>query len=87
MLDQQLTDIQRTLDDLFANKLIPFRLVARAITEDYLGEVTVHFHDSRLRSVTVSALGGDSLAPQVRAAVLQRLGRKQELSANASVRN
>ena len=87
MLDEQLPEIQRALDDLFANKLIPFRLVARKITEEYLGEVTVYFHDSRLRSVTVGALTGDSLAPQVRAAVLQRLGRKQEFSANAGVRS
>lgn len=87
MLERHIIDVQRALDDLFANKLVPFRLVARTITEDYLGEVTVHFHDSRLRSVTVGALSGDSLAPQVRSAVLQRLGRKQEFSANASVRS
>lgn len=84
MLDQHLIDIQRALDDLFANRLIPFRLVARKITEEYQGEVTVHFYDSRFRSVTVGALNGDSLAPQVRAAVLQRLARKRESSASAN---
>jgi len=87
MLDQHLIEIQRTLDELFADKLLPFRLVARKITEEYLEEVTVHFYDSRLRSVTVGALKGDSLAPQVRAAVLQRLSRKHESSTSTNASN
>jgi hypothetical protein len=70
MLDRHKIDIQHTLDDLFGSKLIPFKLVARKITEEYLGEFTIHFYDSRLRSVLVRAFKGDSFAPQVRAAVL-----------------
>lgn len=83
MLHRHKTDIQRALDDLFANKLIPFRLVARKITEEYLGEFTIHFHDSRLRSVVVKAFKGDSFAPQVRAAVLKQFSGKHESSTNA----
>ncbi|HEV7744803.1 MAG TPA: hypothetical protein VGO56_07385 [Pyrinomonadaceae bacterium] len=87
MLDRHKTDIQCALDDLFHNKLIPFRLVARKITEEYLGEITIRFHDSRLHSVIVGVSKGDSFAPKVRAAVLKRLGGKRESSPNANVRN
>ncbi|HEV7681648.1 MAG TPA: hypothetical protein VGO68_05970 [Pyrinomonadaceae bacterium] len=87
MLDRHKIDIQHALDDLFHNKLIPFKLVARKITEEYLGEFTIHFYDSRLHSVIVGAVKGISFAPQVRAAVLKRLGGRRQSSTHANVRN
>lgn len=76
MLDQYRIDTQRALDELFGDRLIPFRLVARKITEESPGEFTIHFYDSRLRSVVVGVFEGPAFGSQVRSAVLQRLGGK-----------
>src|ERR1700682_1125124 len=42
---------QETLDELFAQHLIPFKLSARVVESLGLEEYIVRFHDSRLRSV------------------------------------
>ena len=45
---------QETLDELFVESLIPFRLSARNVESLGMEEYIVRFHDSRLRSVDVS---------------------------------
>ena len=66
---------QQTLDELFAERLIPFALSARVV--DWLGleEYIVRFHDARLHSVDVSCPEGQSFKEMVRVAVLDRVSR------------
>ena len=66
---------QETLDELFTESLIPFKLSARAVEAIGLREYIVRFHDSRLRSVDVSWQEGLSFKEVVRAAVLDRVKR------------
>ena len=66
---------QQTLDELFAERLIPFALSARVVDSVGLEEYIVRFHDSRLHSVDVSCPEGRSFKEMVRAAVLDRVSR------------
>ncbi len=66
---------QQTLDELFAQRLIPFALSARAVESLGLEEYIVRFHDARLHSVDVSWPEGRSFEEMVRAAVLDRVSR------------
>lgn len=51
---------QQTLDELFAERLIPFALSAWVVDSVGLEEYIVRFHDSRLHSVDVSCPEGRS---------------------------
>ena len=73
MLRKYQADSQQALDKLFNDKLIPFKLVAEKVTDERHGEFTVHFYDSRLRSVSIVLKQGASFMDQTRAAVLSRL--------------
>lgn len=66
---------QQTLDKLFVERLIPFKLSAHVV--DSLGreEYIVRFHDARLHSVDVSCPEGRPFEEMVRAAVLDRVSR------------
>lgn len=66
---------QQTLDELFVERLIPFKLSAHVV--DSLGreEYIVRFHDARLHSVDVSCPEGHPFKEMVRAAVLDRVSR------------
>ena len=66
---------QQTLDELFAERLIPFALSARGVDSVGLEEYIVRFHDSRLHSIDVSCPEGRSFKEMVRAAVLDRVSR------------
>ena len=66
---------QQTLDELFAESLIPFKLSAEVIESLGCEEYIVRFHDSRLRSVDVSWHQGQSFKELVRTAVLARVSR------------
>lgn len=66
---------QQSLDELFAERLIPFALSARVVDSVGLEEYIVRFHDSRLHSVDVSCPEGRSFKEMVRAAVLDRVSR------------
>ena len=66
---------QQTLDELFAESLIPFKLSAWAIESLGSEEYIVRFHDSRLCSVDVSWHQGQSFKELVRVAVLDRVSR------------
>jgi hypothetical protein len=80
--DDMTTDInamrlgaQQTLDELFAESLIPFRLSAYVV--DSLGsqEYIIRFHDSRLRSIDISWQRGQTFKSVFRTAVLARVAR------------
>jgi hypothetical protein len=66
---------QQTLDELFAESLIPFALSARVV--DWLGleEYILRFSDARLQAVDVSCPEGQSFKDKVRTAVLDRVSR------------
>lgn len=66
---------QQTLDELFAERLIPFKLSAHVVDSLGLEEYIVRFHDARLHSVDVSCPPGGSFKEMVRAAVLERVSR------------
>ena len=73
MLRKYQADSQQVLDDLFKEKLIPFKLVAQKVAEEGPGEFRILFYDSRMHSVVVEVENNHSIKDQVRAAVLLRL--------------
>jgi hypothetical protein len=65
-------EAQQVLDELWREKLIPLALKVGKITKT-VGEYTIHFHDSRLRTAPVPSTEGHSFRDLVRAAVLERV--------------
>lgn len=63
---------QQVLDELWAEKLIPFALNVGKITKAS-GEYTIHFYDSRVHSARVVLTKGHSFKDLVRSAVLARV--------------
>jgi hypothetical protein len=67
--------VQETLDELFSENLIPFKLHAYKVEPLGLGEYLVPFCDSRLHSIRFDWANGQSLKETVRAAVRDRVSR------------
>ena len=65
-------EAQQVLDELWSEKLIPFELHVGALTKG-MGEYTIHFHDSRIRTARIPLTKGGSLREMVREAVLARV--------------
>ncbi len=74
-LESMRADAQQTLDQLFAERLLPFALSARLVDSLGLEEYIVRFHDGRLHSVDVSCPNGQSFKEMFRVAVLERVSR------------
>ena len=66
---------QQTLDELFAESLIPFKLSARVVESIGEEEYIVRFHDSRLYSVDVSCQRSQTFSTVFRVAILNRVAR------------
>jgi hypothetical protein len=66
------SEAQQVLEQLWAEKLIPFELNVGKITK-HSGHYTIHFHDSRMYTADVSLNEGQSWAEMVRVAVLDRV--------------
>ena len=64
--------VQEALDELFRERLIPFKLTAQGVNADGLGDYEVPFFDSRLHSIRFSWRDGGSVKEVVRTAVLDR---------------
>ena|SRR3989442_14297193 len=67
--------VQETVDELFGQHLIPFKLTAYKVNPDGMGGYIVPFYDSRINSIRVSwkngeSFKGESFKEVVRAAVL-----------------
>lgn len=73
-------EAQQTLDELFAEKLIPFRLSARVVQLIGMDEYIVRFHDSRLFSVDVSWPPDQTFKTVFRAAMLGKVARLRVLN-------
>jgi hypothetical protein len=65
-------EAQQVLDELLAEKLIPFPLNVGKITKAS-AEYTIHFYDSRIHSARVPLTKGHSFKVLVRSAVLDRV--------------
>ena len=63
---------QGVLDELWAEKSIPFKLNVGKIIEEPQA-YTIHFYDSRLHSVSVPLTDGRAFRNLVRAAVLEQV--------------
>jgi len=67
-------EAQQVLDELLAEKLIPFPLNVGKITKAS-AEYTIHFYDSRIHSARVPMTRGQSFRDLVRSAVLDRVAK------------
>ncbi len=67
--------VQETLDELFCEHLIPFRLTAYKVNADGPGEYILPFCDSRIHSIRFSWKNGESFKEVVRAAVVDSVER------------
>jgi hypothetical protein len=67
-------EAQSVLDELMRGGQLPFNLEARRLVSEG-SQHTIHFHDSRLRSITVTWEAGQSFKEVIRAAVLDRVSR------------
>ena len=74
MQENQKAKAQEVVDQLWNEQLVPFALTIGKITQD-LEECTIHFHDSRLRTVQLSLNEGKLFPEMVRAAVLERVAK------------
>ncbi len=67
--DDLTLEAQKALDELWKAKILPFKLnVGKIISTG--SNYSIHFHDSRLHSVTVTCQDEQSFKDLVRAAVL-----------------
>jgi hypothetical protein len=67
-------EAQRALDELWNEKLIPFKLNVGKISK-LSGEYIIHFYDSRIWTAHVPLNKGESWAGMVRSAVLARVAK------------
>jgi hypothetical protein len=74
MPENQLAEVQKVLDELWNEELIPFVLTVGKLTRE-ASDYTVHFHDSRICTANVHLIEGQSFEDLVRAAVLDRVAR------------
>lgn len=68
------TEAQQVLDELWAEKLLPFQMNVGKLTKG-MDQYTIHFYDSRLRTTKVPVLAGRAWQDMVRKAVLARVGK------------
>ena len=71
MLEEQKAEAQQSLNELFSEHLLPFKLFARKVECIGMAEYIVRFYDSRIRSVNISCHTGQSFKDIFRAAVLE----------------
>jgi hypothetical protein len=78
---------QQVLNALWDEKAIPFKLNVGRLTKG-MGEHTIHFHDSRIRTARIPLTAGHSFRDIVRAAVLARVAQMSgPLTANPAARS
>ena len=65
--------VQKTVDELFGEHMIPFELTAYKLCAGGFGEYIVPFHDSRLHSIRFHWRGYGSFREVVRTAVLDHV--------------
>ena len=82
--------VQETLDALFCERLIPFRLIAHKVNSDGPEDYILPFYNSRIDSVSFSWKNGESFKEALRAAIVDGLermrGTSERLIATSHVR-
>ncbi len=66
------SEAQQVLDELWSEKAIPFALHVGELSKG-MGEYTLHFHDSRIRTARIPLTKRKSFRDMVREAVLARV--------------
>ena len=80
-------EAQQVLNELWAERAIPFALNVGKLTKG-IGEHTIHFHDSRMRTASVPFTEHSSFRDMVRMAVLARVAQMSgPLTANRQPHN
>ena len=74
MPEGQKANVQKVLNELWNERLIPFPLTVGKLTKEN-DEYTIHFHDSRISTAQFLVTEGHSFRDEVRAAVLDRVAR------------
>jgi len=74
-LDKLKLEAQSVLEDLWAEKLIPFQLTTHKVESVGLEEYILRFYDTRLHSVDVTWKNHHSFKDAVKVAVLARVAR------------
>ena len=74
-MPEQKAEAQQTLDELFSERLLPFKLSAQRVESLGYEEYIVRFNDTRLPSVDVSWRVGQCFKDVFRTAVLERVTR------------
>jgi hypothetical protein len=74
VLDVRQAEAQQVLDELWKEQMLPFQLTAEKISKE-IDEYTIHFFDSRMRSVCIPRAIDSPFKESVRIAVLDRVAR------------
>lgn len=74
-IETTLLRVQETLDELFMERLIPFRLTASKVNADGSEEYILPFCDSRIESISFSWKNGESFKEVLRAAIVDGIER------------
>ena len=88
-IETTLLRVQETLDELFMERLIPFRLTAHKVNPDGPGDYILPFCDSKIDSVSFSWKNGESFKEVLRSAIVdgERMrGHSERLIATKHVR-
>ena len=72
MPEDQKAKVQKVLNELWNERLIPFPLTVGKLTREN-DEYTIHFHDSRIRTARIALTKRKSFRDMVREAVLGRV--------------
>jgi hypothetical protein len=67
-------EAQQVLDELWSEKAIPFALHVGELSKG-MGEYTIHFHDSRIRTALIALTKRKSFRDMVRESVLARVAK------------
>lgn len=79
-IDAMKSEAQQTLDQLFAEGKLPFKLPVRVVEAIGTEEYIVRFNDSRLYSIDVSCERGQRFDSVFTAAILERVARLRKFS-------
>lgn len=74
MLEELHAEAQQVVDELWSDRLIPFKLTVGEFSEG-VGEYTIRFYDSRIYFVHVPLTNGHPFRDMVKSAVLARVAK------------
>jgi hypothetical protein len=75
MSEYPIAEVQQALDDLFSERLLPFKLSVDNMELVGPAEYVIHFHDSRLNQADFSHRSGESFREDLRVSVMESVQR------------